>query len=73
VPKLAESSRNCTLAIPALDEAEAVTVMVPETVDPSDGELIETVGGVVGSPSLVAKLKSPLVTIAPDASRDFTW
>ena len=37
---------NCTPAMPTLEEAVAETVMVPETVAPDAGELIEKVGGV---------------------------
>jgi hypothetical protein len=41
------SSKNWTLAIPMLEEADAVTVVDPETVAPEVGAVIETVGGVV--------------------------
>jgi len=39
------STSNCTLAIPTLDEALAVTVMVPDTLAPEAGDVIDTVGG----------------------------
>ncbi|OLE66802.1 MAG: hypothetical protein AUG09_05650 [Acidobacteria bacterium 13_1_20CM_2_68_7] len=46
-PRLEPSTRNCTPATPTLSEAEALTVVVPETVAPDAGALMLTVGGVV--------------------------
>src|SRR5437016_5428841 len=46
-PRLAPSSRNWTPVTPTLSEALAVTVMVPETVEPDEGDVMLTVGGVV--------------------------
>ena len=50
-PAFAPSSWNCTPAIPMLLDAEAVTFVVPETVAPGAGNIMETVvvggGGVV--------------------------
>jgi hypothetical protein len=46
-PRLAPSSLNWTPATPMLSEAAAATVMVPETVDPDEGDVTLTVGGVV--------------------------
>ena len=43
-PTLAPSTWNCTLAIPMLDVAVALTVIVPETVAPETGEVIDTTG-----------------------------
>ena len=57
-PKLAPSTRNCTLAMPTELEALATTLIVPETVAPFVGEVIETVGGV---PEAVVNVMSPLV------------
>ena len=51
--------------------AEAVNVMVPATVAPSGGLLIETVGGVVSSTE-VAKVKSADVARFPEASLEST-
>ncbi|MBX4200270.1 hypothetical protein KW790_02320 [Candidatus Parcubacteria bacterium] len=45
------STLKVTPAIPALSEAEAVKLIVPETVPPV-GEVIETVGGVVSVTTL---------------------
>jgi hypothetical protein len=44
VPRLAPSNRNCTLAMPALAEADAVTVVTPETTAPLVGVVKETAG-----------------------------
>ena len=43
-PELVPSTLNCTLVV--LDETLVETVMVPETVAPDSGELIEIVGAV---------------------------
>ena len=61
------SSRNWTLTTPTLSEALAVTVMVPETVEPDEGDVMLTVGGEVS-------LKTVTVTVLevvafPAASR----
>src|SRR5437899_3356374 len=50
-PRLAPSSLNCTPTTPALSEALAETVTVPETIAPEVGAVIETVGGVVSAPA----------------------
>jgi hypothetical protein len=63
-PKAAPSTSNCTLATATLSVAVAVTVMVPDTVAPLLGEVMETVGAVVSfalftvidTPALVALL-----------------
>ncbi len=46
-PRFAPSNRNCTPATPISSEAAAVTPIVPVTVSPSNGEVSDTVGGVV--------------------------
>jgi hypothetical protein len=46
-PRTKPSTWNCTLATATLSAAVAVIVIVPETVAPEAGEVIETVGGVV--------------------------
>lgn len=43
-PAFAPSTWNCTLAIPALSEADALTTTVPFTVALFAGAVIETVG-----------------------------
>jgi hypothetical protein len=48
-PRLLPSSLNCTPATPTSSDALAVTVIVPETVAPSEGAVIETVGGVLSA------------------------
>jgi hypothetical protein len=50
-PRFAPSSLNCTPTTPTLSAALAETVVVPATVAPAAGAVIETVGGVL---SLVA-------------------
>src|SRR3954468_1758990 len=47
-PLFAPSTWNCTPATPSASDAEAETVTVPETVAPSTGVEMETVGGVGG-------------------------
>ena len=42
-PKFAPSNRNCTDAIPAVAVAFAVTEIVPETVAPDEGDVMDTV------------------------------
>ena len=47
-PRLAPSSLNCTPTTPTLSDADADTVsLVPETVAPLAGAVIDTVGGVM--------------------------
>ena len=48
-PTFVPSTCNCTFATATLSDAEAVTVTVPETVEPAVGDVIETVGGVVSA------------------------
>src|SRR5438128_134778 len=66
-PILTPSTRNCTPATPTLSAAVAETVTVPDTVAPTTGAVIDTVGGV---PSSVVKVKSPDVARLPAASRE---
>ena len=44
-PRLAPFRLNCTPATPTLSDALAVTVVVPATVAPDAGAVIETTGG----------------------------
>jgi len=44
---LMPSTLNTTLRMPLASDAVAETVTVPEMVEPSEGEVIDTVGGVV--------------------------
>jgi hypothetical protein len=53
VPRVSPSRRNLTPVTPTLSEAVALTVMVPETVAPEDGEVMATVGGVVSCANTV--------------------
>jgi len=46
-PKFALSSWNCTPATPTSSDAAAVTAATPATLEPSVGDVMETVGGVV--------------------------
>jgi len=67
-PEFAPSTWNCTLAIPMLEDAVAVTVMVALTVVPLAGAVIETVGGVV-PPGLFTVIETPaLVVLFPAVS-----
>jgi hypothetical protein len=52
-PRFVPSTWNCTLATATLSAAVAATVIVPETVAPEPGAVIDTVGGVVSPPVLV--------------------
>src|SRR5207249_3400509 len=49
-PRFTPSSWNWRPATPTLSEAFADTVIVPDTVDPPVGLVMETVGGVVSLP-----------------------
>src|SRR5690348_8798591 len=63
---LTPSSWNCTPATPTLSEAFAVTPMVPETVAPAVGELIDTVGAVVsGGPGANARIVPAEAAVVP--------
>src|SRR5438093_12341220 len=44
---------NWTPATPTSSEAPAVTVMAPETVEPDEGEVMLTVGGVVSGRGVI--------------------
>ena len=63
-PALLPSTLNCTLVVFA---ALAVTVIVPETVAPEAGELIETLGGAGGTGlALLTLMETPaLVAVCP--------
>ena len=52
-PRVAPSTLNCTDLTPTLSEAEAVNAMLPETVCPAVGALMETVGAVVSATALL--------------------
>jgi len=66
-PRSAPSSRSRTPATPTLSLAAAVTLMVPETVWPAVGLLMETVGAVWSL--LMVKLTVLEVLLLPAASR----
>src|SRR5881296_412666 len=65
-PRLAPSSLNCTPTTPTLSVALAETEIVPETVEPADGAVMETAGGVV---SATVTLTAVAVAVLPAASR----
>src|ERR671935_2159491 len=46
-PRFAPSSLNWTPATPTLSDALAETVIVPETVEPAEGDVMVTLGGEV--------------------------
>src|SRR5580658_3558301 len=66
-PRFEPSTWNCTLATATLSEALAVTVMVPETVAPEAGEVMETLGGVVSALFTVMET-AELVALLPAVS-----
>ena len=70
-PRLEPSSLNWTPATPTLSEALAVTVTVPETVDPDEGDVMLTVGGVVsgGGPLDTVTVTESEVHRTPSRSR----
>src|SRR2546430_17389857 len=59
-PRLAPSSLNCTPTTPTLSVALAETEIVPETVEPADGAVIETVGGVTSGMALLTSFEKAL-------------
>jgi hypothetical protein len=52
--------------------ALAARVTIPETVEPTVGDVIDIEGGVVSGAIAVINVKSPLVAKFPAASRDLT-
>jgi hypothetical protein len=58
-PRFVPSIWNCTLATATLSEAVAAMVIVPETVAPEAGEVIDTVGGVVSPPGPLFEPTTP--------------
>jgi hypothetical protein len=67
-PRADPSTKNWTPATPTLSEAEALTVVVPETVAPDDGEVMLTVGAVVSAFDTVTVTAAEVVLL-PAASR----
>src|SRR5206468_1428599 len=65
---LAPSTRNCTPATPTLSEAEALTVVDPDTVAPDAGAVMLTEGGVVSAFDTVTLTGDEVVRF-PAASR----
>src|SRR2546422_1176324 len=59
-PRVTLSSLNCTPTMPTLSVALAETVIVPKTVTPAAGAVIETVGGVTSAMALLTSLEKPL-------------
>ena len=70
-PRLLPSSMNWTPATPTLSEALAVTLIVPETIDPGAGDVMLTAGGVVsgGGPLETVTVTVADVAVFPAASR----
>src|SRR2546425_13377176 len=66
-PRLTPSSLNWTPTTPTLSVAFADTVIVPETVAPADGAVMETIGG-VGSFANVTPT-APALAVLSAASR----
>src|SRR5206468_6235040 len=67
-PTLAPSTRNCTPATPTLSEAEALTVVDPDTVAPDAGAVMLTEGGDVSAFDTVTLTGDEVVRL-PAASR----
>src|SRR5919108_678354 len=67
MPRFAPSSLNCTPTTPTLSEALAVTVVVPEMVDPPAGAVMLAVGGVVSFATVT--VTDADVVVLPAASR----
>src|SRR3989442_7329449 len=65
-PRLTPSSLNWTPTTPTLSVAFADTVIVPETVAPADGAVMETIGGVRSFANVT--LTAPAVAVFPAAS-----
>src|SRR5436189_15617 len=63
-PRLAPSSLNWTPTTPTLSAAVALTVVVPVTVAPPAGAVIETVGGVVSPPPPPPLATTTLIGVA---------
>src|SRR2546426_12374249 len=66
-PRLTPSSLNWTPTTPTLSVAFADTVIVPETVAPADGAVMETIGG--GRSFANVTLTAPALGVLPAASR----
>lgn len=69
------SRKNATLAIPALSEAVAETITVPDTVAPEAGELMEITGGILSALLTVSDTPA-LVVVCPVellATADREW
>jgi len=66
-PTFAPSSRNCTVGVPELLVAVAVTAAVPETTEPPTGAVRETVGGVMVPPDGGWPKLTPEVSAGPPA------
>ena len=67
VPRSAPSRRNCTEVTLRLSDALAVTLTVPDTVEPAVGAVSETLGAVV-SPATVAAASIEAGLALPAAS-----
>jgi hypothetical protein len=65
---LEPSTWNCTLPTATLSDAVAESVIVPETVAPETGEVIETVGGVVSDVLFTVMDTAVLVVLFPEVS-----
>jgi len=69
-PRFAPSSWNWTPTTPTLSDALAETVIVPETVEPDVGLVMESVGGVVSAVELLTVTVTALDVVRfPAASR----
>jgi hypothetical protein len=79
-PESVPSTSNCTLATARLPEADAVaaTAIVPLTVAPATGEVMDTVGGVLPGGLVIEEGLEPpqpimLKTSAPNATDSQTF
>ena len=67
-PSATPSSRNCTPTTALLSDALALTATAaPDTVEPSEGDVTETVGGAMSLSTEIST--TALVALLPAASR----
>ena len=71
-PAADPSRRNCTPATPTSSIAEALTVIVPEAVEPLAGAVMLTTGGVVSIGPVVVNVASLLTVSVPLLSLERT-
>ena len=73
-PRLPPSTKNCTPTTPTLSDALADTLTEPDTVEPPEGAVTDTAGGVVsgGGESVVVVTVVDRAELLPAASNALT-